>query len=130
MHGARTGAMDPAVVLAVVLGLVSIWNGAVLSRGWRSVVARDWVSRGATLVDAGTADEFACAHLERAIHLPLEHIVAAAPASPYRTARLPFARTSRVIVYARSPRRSARAATALRGAGCSAVLDLGTMYDW
>lgn len=80
--------------------------------------------RSAILLDVRTKDEFAAGHIAGAVLLPYDEITAttAAKAIP--------AKDRPVIVYCRSGRRSAIAATALVKLGYAKVYDLGGIVDW
>ena len=93
---------------------------------WRGTVvvmkARRLVGMGATLVDAGTREEFSIANIAGSKNIP-------APEIARRHAEIGL-RTDHVVVYARSAFRSARAARVLRGIGFRSVLSLGPMGRW
>lgn len=80
---------------------------------------REWVAKGAALLDVRSREEFAAGHLEHAIHIPVHELGA-------RIAEVP---RGRVVVYCRSGGRSAVAAQMLREAGRQ-VLDMGPMAAW
>jgi rhodanese-related sulfurtransferase len=84
--------------------------------------ARRLVGKGATLVDAGTREEFSIANIPGSRNIP-------APEIARRHAEI-GPRTDDVVVYARSAFRSARAAQVLRGIGFRSVLSLGSMGRW
>lgn len=83
--------------------------------------ARELVARGAVLLDVRTAEEFEAGHLRGAVHIPCDEIAG-------RLEELGVAGDT-VVVYCRSGRRSARAASALRAAGF-VVCDVGAMDAW
>jgi rhodanese-related sulfurtransferase len=82
--------------------------------------ARALVQKGATLLDVRSAGEFASGHLEGARLIPHDEV-------GRRKGELPSG--APVVVYCRSGRRSAAAATVLRGQGFE-VYDLGGMSGW
>lgn len=73
------------------------------------------------LVDVRTPAEFASGHLPGAINIPVETITR-------RLNEIPMDQP--VVVYCRSGNRSASAATHLRQAGHTQVLDLGGISNW
>jgi len=77
---------------------------------------------GATLVDVRRPDEYADGHLPGAINIPYDQIA--------RRVREIGPKTTDVIVYCRSGRRSAVAAATLEELGYSKVHDLGPMSAW
>lgn len=81
---------------------------------------RRMVADGAVLLDVRTSDEFSAGHLDGAVNIPIDDLEA-------RLGELP--RDRDVVVYCRSGRRSAHAATLLGAAGF-AVHDLGPMTAW
>lgn len=83
--------------------------------------ARRLVAGGALLLDVRSPEEFAEGHIEGAVNVPFDEVTA-------RLAELgPSSRP--VVAYCHSGRRSAIAATALRGRGYT-VWDLGPMTAW
>jgi phage shock protein E len=84
--------------------------------------ARDLVARGAVLLDVRTPDEFRDEHLKGALNLPLQELAA-------RLDEL-GSRERAVVVYCRSGRRSAEAASLLRQRGFRHVHDMGAMLEW
>ena len=78
----------------------------------------------AVLLDVRDEAEFLAGHAEGAVLLPEEEISAgtAAAAIPQKT--------SPVLVYCRTGRRSAGAARALEALGYTAVYDLGGLVGW
>lgn len=83
---------------------------------------RELVARGAPLLDVRTAEEFAAGHLPGAVNIPVDEV----PARLSEVARLTAAKGKDLVVYCRSGRRSAIAATALRAEGYT-VVDVGPM---
>jgi rhodanese-related sulfurtransferase len=71
-----------------------------------------------TLIDVRTPEEFAAGHLEGAVNIDAED-----PSFADRIAELPT--DGAYVVYCRSGRRSALAATAMREAGFTDVSDIG-----
>jgi rhodanese-related sulfurtransferase len=81
-------------------------------------------NRSAILLDVRTNDEFAAGHIAGAILLPYDEITATT------TAKAIPAKDRTVVVYCRSGRRSAIAATTLIKLGYAQVFDLGGIIDW
>lgn len=81
-------------------------------------------NRFAILLDVRTQEEFAAGHIAGALLMPYDEITAA-------TAALAIpAKDTPVVVYCRSGRRSAIAATTLVKLGYAKVFDLGGINDW
>jgi rhodanese-related sulfurtransferase len=76
-----------------------------------------------TVIDVRTGDEFAAGHIEGAVNIDVEagdfteRIAALDPGAAY-------------MVYCRSGRRSAIAASAMKDAGFTRLYDLGGVEDW
>jgi len=83
-------------------------------------LARQLVGSGATLLDVRTPEEFGAGHLDGAINISVDSLAA-------RLAEIP--RDRELVVYCRSGKRSARAASILVGAGHK-VRDLGPISAW
>jgi phage shock protein E len=62
-------------------------------------VAWEKIDRGVTLIDVRTAEEFAAGHIDGAINIPFENIVA-------ELAKLNITKDTEVVLYCRSGRRS------------------------
>jgi phage shock protein E len=84
--------------------------------------ARRLVGSGARLVDVRTREEFAAGHLPGAVNIPVQEL-------DRRMAELE-PKGEPLVLYCRSGSRSGRAARMLKGAGYSAVHDLGAMSRW
>jgi phage shock protein E len=84
--------------------------------------ARELVARGAVLLDVRTPDEFRAEHLPGAANIALQEL-------SLRVAEI-GARERAVVVYCRSGRRSAEAASLLRRCGFQHVHDLGALLAW
>lgn len=84
--------------------------------------ARSLVAAGARLIDVRTPEEFASGHIDGAVNIPIDEL-------PARIGELEPSEDP-VVIYCRSGRRSAIAATALVDAGFEAVYDLGPMSAW
>ena len=77
------------------------------------------LTTGAQLIDVRTAEEYAAGHIQGATLLPLQDI---------QSGKMPMANKDKTVyVYCRSGNRSAQAATILRNAGYTNVVDLGAM---
>ncbi|MCC6750715.1 MAG: rhodanese-like domain-containing protein [Deltaproteobacteria bacterium] len=90
--------------------------------GLSSEDARALVSKGARLLDVRSREEFAGGHLPGAVNIPVQEL--ASRVKEVGAAHQP------VVVYCAAGMRSARAAGILRGAGFTAVHDLGAMSRW
>ena len=111
----------------IALGLLLV--GAVLLWGLRAGASGEDVEKGmaavaagALLLDVRTPEEFAEGHVKGAVNIPVQSL----------RARLDEAgRKDRpVVVYCRSGRRSALAASILKDAGFEQVIDVGPMPAW
>ena len=76
----------------------------------------------AILLDVRTQEEFDEGHIPGAVCLPNEFITAEMP--------FPFEKDAEILLYCRSGRRSAEAASKLRGMGFTHVFDFGGILDW
>jgi rhodanese-related sulfurtransferase len=110
----------------LVLGLaVALAFGLVLftkSGSTAGPQARELVAAGASLLDVRTPAEFADAHLPGALNIPVQDL--------QRRMRELEAKERPIVVYCRSGNRSAQASQLLKGAGYTAVHDLGAMSNW
>ena len=98
-------------------------NGEFVSGGRVSGdEARRLVAQGARLVDVRTVGEYRGGHIEGAVNIPVQELTA-------RVAELE-PKDKPVIVYCASGNRSARARGVLKGAGFTAVSDLGAIDNW
>lgn len=84
--------------------------------------ARKLVEGGARLVDVRTPEEFAGGHLPGALNIPVQQL-------DQRMGEL-APKDRALVVYCRSGHRSGQAAGMLKGAGFTAVHDLGPMSRW
>ncbi|XXF78369.1 rhodanese-like domain-containing protein [Myxococcaceae bacterium GXIMD 01537] len=84
--------------------------------------AREWVARGAVLLDVRTPDEFRQGHPEPARNIPLQEL-------PQRLAELGPPGTP-VVVYCQAGGRSTRAADLLRASGYPEVFNLLSVVNW
>ena len=84
--------------------------------------AWDKINHGATVIDVRTADEFATGHVEGAINIPFEDIVP-------ELAKLKLDKTTDLVLYCRSGRRSGIALDALKAEGYSKTLNAGGYED-
>lgn len=87
-----------------------------------SAEAHKWVDGGALLLDVRTREEFAERHLPGAVNIPVQEL-------DKRMAEV-GAKDKPVVIYCRSGRRSAQAATMLQKAGYQKLLDLGGIDNW
>ena len=76
----------------------------------------------AIVLDVRTQEEFDQGHIPGAVCLPNEFITAEMP--------FPFEKDAEILVYCRSGRRSAEAASKLRSMGFTKVFDFGGILDW
>ena len=83
--------------------------------------ARELVRAGATLLDVRTAEEFAAKHLDGAVNVPVDVVVAKPDVGP---------KDAPLVVYCHRGRRAARAVEALRASGYTNVVSLGAMDNW
>jgi rhodanese-related sulfurtransferase len=84
--------------------------------------ARELQARGATVLDVRTQKEFEEGHVPGALNIPYDQVAA-------RSAEL-GARSTPVVLYCRTGRRSAVAAGELVKQGFTAVYDLKALADW
>ncbi len=87
-----------------------------------SGTAREWVSKGALLLDVRTPDEYRQGHLEGAVNIPVQELPRRLPevGEPTRP----------VVVYCAAGMRAQSATELLRRAGFAQVLCLGGMSAW
>lgn len=113
----------PAIVaLAAVLGLGGALGAQTITPAKAKALLE--TDKSAVLLDVRTLQEFADGHISGAVLLPYTDIDAASAAKA-----IP-AKDTVVVVYCRSGRRSAIAATSLRNLGYKTVWDLGGIIDW
>ncbi len=108
------------LVVVVVLGLRS--SRAQSADAVSGDSARVLVDDGALLLDVRTPAEFAAGHIDGAVNLPVDALLAGAA--------IPAADGQSIVVYCRSGQRSAIAASRLRERGYTSVYDLGPMSAW
>lgn len=109
--------------LALGLGALLVMGASACQSGAPAAHAidhREAFEKGAIIVDVRTPAEFASGHLEGAVNIPVDALAS-------RVGELPADKT--VIVYCRSGRRSAAAASFLEEQGRE-VIDIGTMANW
>jgi rhodanese-related sulfurtransferase len=83
--------------------------------------ARALVHAGAKLLDVRTSEEFAERHLDGAVNVPVDALVAKPDVGP---------KDAPVVVYCHRGRRAARAVETLRASGYTNVVSLGAMDNW
>ncbi len=115
--------MPPTLGAFVALLFVSLlgylfWRGTVLVMNARHLVT----DQGALLLDVGTPEEFALAHVAGAVNIPASDVALRHPeiGPPERP----------IVVYGRSTYESARAAHVLRTIGYHSVTSIGPMGRW
>lgn len=128
-------ALIALVIVAVIGGAVALQSGSKndqpqtagastetqsLGQNMFMPIAED-MQRGAALIDVRTPEEFAEAHIEGAINLPLADIEAGTYPEVDKSQML--------YVYCRSGNRSAQATQLLLDAGYTTIADLGAMSD-
>lgn len=111
-----------AIVIVVGLLFVFGMKGGGASAQEASE-ARAKVEQGATLLDVRTPQEYAAGHIDGAINIPVQQLA-------QRLSELGDKKDTPIVVYCRSGARSAQATSILRGAGFSAVQDIGPMSAW
>ena len=82
------------------------------------------INEGAILVDVRTSDEYDEGHIEGAVLLTLDDIDEESSANIIKSKSTP------VIVYCKSGKRSAQALEILKKLGYEKVYDLGAMSNW
>jgi phage shock protein E len=107
------------VAAAVLVGYMLLGNRKTDASAVR---AQELVQGGARLVDVRTPEEFAAGHIAGAINVPLQQLDARVNELQPKDGAL--------VVYCRSGRRSAEAASLLAAAGFNSVYDLGPMSRW
>lgn len=75
------------------------------------------------VLDVRTPEEFAAGHIENAVNIPVEELLA-------RQDELPADKAMTLLVYCRSGNRSDAAADLLLDLGYSQVIDFGGLNDW
>jgi rhodanese-related sulfurtransferase len=83
--------------------------------------ARELVKAGAKLLDVRTPAEFAARHLDGAVNVPVDDVVAKGDVGP---------KDATYVVYCQHGRRAARAVEALRSRGYANVVSVGGIDDW
>lgn len=111
-----------ACVLAAVGAETGLKAGGLITPAKaKALLAAD---KTAVLLDVRTLQEFNDGHIADAVLLPYSDITE-------KTAKETIpAKDTVIVVYCRSGRRSAIAATALRNLGYATVWDLGGIIDW
>ena len=99
----------------------SLPEGLISPEKAKALLASD---KTTVLLDVRTPEEFAGGHIAGAQLLPYDGITVKTAAGVIAK------KTSTIIVYCRSGRRSALAATTLRDLGYKTVWDLGGIIDW
>ncbi|WP_445774555.1 rhodanese-like domain-containing protein [Shewanella sp.] len=105
-------------MLTVLLIVSSSAAIPVFANEQQGQIAWQKINGNATLIDVRTAEEFTAGHIEGAINIPFEHIVA-------ELAKLNIAKDTEVVLYCRSGRRSGIAQNALIEQGYTATFNAG-----
>jgi phage shock protein E len=109
------------LVLVILSGAIFLASQFIFRS--RGTEARRWVAQeSALLLDVRSEGEFAAGHLPGAVNVPVTQL--AAKLDTLGDKGRP------VVVYCASGMRSTRAASLLRDAGFSRVLNLGAMSAW
>lgn len=112
-----SGTLRGILLAALAVGILTmLFHHAVM----RIYKAREWLARGAILVDVDTASEFATHHPRIAVSMPLETLVQQATSLGTR-------RTS-IVVFAHSWWRGAKAVRVLRRIGFSDVYNAAGVH--
>lgn len=116
--------MSPAIIIAIVLGIATIFLMRQRMSGQfvDSAQAHQLVQDGARLIDVRSPGEYASGHIDGARNIPLDQI-------GNRTKDV-GRKDKPVVVYCRSGMRSAQAKTKLEAAGFTEVYNLGGMSRW
>lgn len=85
-------------------------------------IARKLIASGAVVVDVRTAKEFAAAHLEQALHIPVQELEA-------RLHELSQSKERDIVVYCKSGQRSEYAKALLLHHGFKHVVNGGGLED-
>lgn len=118
-----------AFTLSLALALMSLLFAACAPSNTSSgmISPADYVSQYQStgtshfLLDVRTPEEFADGHIAGAVNIPLAEL-------PNQLSQIP--QDMPLVVYCRSGNRSAQAATLLKEAGYSQILDMGGIVDW
>ena len=114
------------VIIVTVIGVLvlgdkqSSTSNTIKSEQVYATIQAD-MNKGALLVDVRTPEEFAAGHIEQAVNVPLDKILAGTNLSDDKS--------TTQYVYCRSGNRSAQAKAALQAAGYTNVVDLGGMNE-
>lgn len=122
----------------IIFAIIVLLLGACISKPSTSIVeivpgikklkaaeAKEMFAKDSSfvLVDVREPYEYAEGHIPNSINIPLSGVVKGVD-------ELKLDKESPVVVYCRSGRRSAEAATALENAGYKNIYDLGGIIDW
>ena len=110
----------PLLVLFLLpLGLIA--QAKIDEPALKALLAKD---KSALVLDVRTAEEYAAGHLEKALLLPFDAIDAKT------AAQFIPKKTTKVVLYCHSGRRSGLAAQTLKDLGYTNVLDFGALSNW
>ena len=108
--------MKPWIVGVIVVAIIGVVGYAFMQAQKPKMTS---LPDGTVVYDVRTSDEYATSHISNAKSLPVESIQAG---------QLPAeSKSSSIAVYCQSGRRSAAAASALKKAGYTNVIDMGGM---
>lgn len=111
--------LKPALVAFVVIGILAVWSSQ--ARGELSESeAREYVKRGARIVDVRTVEEFNAKRLTNAVNIPLAEVKEQFP-------RVVTNKSDVVLLHCRTGRRSGIAESELRALGYTNVFNIGSL---
>jgi phage shock protein E len=106
-------------ILLIIAAVFVVFLKLRASAALPPAIAREYLRKGALLVDVRTANEFAARHLPDAVNIPLDDIKEALPR------RVPD-KGKVLLLHCHSGRRSAIAERQLRGLGYTNAFNLGS----
>jgi len=115
----ETASATSANTSAAASGVAALASGTIAPQAYVAQYVDAQV--GHVLIDVRTPEEFASGYIEGAVNIPLDQI-------SNRLSEIP--QDQQVVLYCRSGNRSNQAASILRSAGYSNILDLGGVIAW
>lgn len=110
--------LKPALVAFVVIGILAVWSSR--ARGELSEAeAREYVKRGALIVDVRTVEEFNARRLTNVVNIPLAEVKEQFP-------KVVTNKSDVVLLHCRTGRRSGIAESELRALGYTNVFNIGS----